>query len=69
MEKPNVRVAYVSGMTMVCLEDLLDFYHNEYYELAKVATNGDAQALQSSDTAKILKWLTILQEEFGRDEG
>lgn len=63
----RVRVANVQGLTMMCLEDLIDFYALQYAKLSHAAHNGEASKLPQSDTGKILSFLTLLHEQFGED--
>lgn len=61
----KVRVAHVDDLTMICLEDLIDFYSLQYAKLSHAAQNGYASELPNSDTGKILMFLTLLYEQFG----
>jgi hypothetical protein len=64
MNPTKVRVAYFDDTTMVCLEDLIDFYSFEYTKLLKSVTNGHGAKAQSSDTAVVLAFLMALKEDF-----
>lgn len=63
----KVRVAHVDDLTMICLEDLIDFYSLQYAKLSHAAQNGHAVELPNSDTGKVLMFLTLLYEQFGEE--
>lgn len=64
MAKMKVRVLKTPEVMFVCLEDLIQYYTDEYTELACTLENGNAANIQNTDTARILLFLTSLEEGF-----
>lgn len=69
MSLRKVRVVHIDDITLVCLEDLIDFYSGEYADLLATHTNGHGAEAQNSETALILLFLTQLHEDFNKQGG